>query len=380
MTPASIDDHRLAARRRLPRLLFDYLDGGAMTETTLNRNVTDLRDIGLRQRVLHEIGAPDTSLSLFGREWSMPVAMAPIGLSGYFARRGETQAARAALKADVPFTLSTVSMCDLAEVTKAAGAPPWFQLYILRDRGYLEALMQKALALGCPVLMLTVDLTTAGRRWRDPRNAMGVPPSIEASLRRATDGLLHPRWLWDVQVNGGPHLLGNLVEAIPSARNISDFWSWIGANWDATVSWKELDWVRARWPGTLLIKGVMEPQDAVKAVAAGVDGVIVSNHGGRQLDGARSSITALPRVVEAVRGEKPVLVDGGIRNGADILRALSLGATACLVGRAWAWALGGGGQVGVEAALQTLKGELETTMQLTGCRSLAEAGRHLIDA
>lgn len=380
MTPACVDDHRAAARRRLPRLLFDYVDGGAMTETTLARNVSDFREIGLRQRVLHEIGAPDTRLSLFGREWSMPVAMAPIGLGGYLARRGETQAVRAAMKADVPFTLSTVSMCDLAEVTKAAGAPPWFQLYILKDRGYLEALMQRAVALGCTVLMLTVDLTVAGRRWRDPRNAFGVPPSLEASLRHVADGLMHPRWLWDAHLNGGPHRLGNLVEAIPNARSINDFWSWIGANWDSTMGWKELDWVRARWPGTLLVKGILEPEDATRAIAAGADGVIVSNHGGRQLDGARSSISALPRVVDAVAGAKPLLVDGGIRNGADVLRALSLGANACLVGRAWAYALGGGGQAGVEAVLQTLKDELDTTMKLTGCRSLAEAGRHLIDA
>jgi L-lactate dehydrogenase (cytochrome) len=380
MRPGCVDDHRAAARRRMPRILFDYCDGGAMTETTLDQNVADFRSLKLRQRVMRDVGAPDTRLSLLGQDWSMPVALAPIGMAGYYARRGETQAARAARLAGVPFTLSTVSLCDLKETAAAAGTPPWFQLYILRDRGYLDALMQKARDLACPVLILTVDMPTAGRRWRDARNALGVPPSMEASLRRAADVLMHPAWLWDVQLKGGPHIFGNLAEAQPDARSLNDFWSWIGSSFDPTVTWKDLDWIRDRWPGTLLIKGIQEVEDAQAAISAGADGLIVSNHGGRNLDGARSSISALPRVVEAVQGRKPVLVDGGIRNGADILRALALGADACLIGRAWAWALGGGGQAGVEAVLASLKEELIVSMKLTGVTKLSEISRDLIDA
>ncbi len=379
MKPASVHDHRERARSRLPRILFDYIDGAAMTETTLRHNVSDMEDLCLRQRVLRNVGTPDTSLSLFGQDWAMPVAMAPIGLAGYYARRGETQAARAAKAACIPFTLSTVSLCDLEETTKAAGVPPWFQLYVLRDRGYLDALLQKARDLGCPVLMLTVDMPVAGRRWRDPRNGLGAAGTA-AALKRAVDVLRHPEWLWDVQVHGGPHIFGNLVAAQPDAKNLSDFWTWLGNNFDPTVTWDDIEWIRARWPGTLLIKGILEPDDARSAIKAGVDGIIVSNHGGRQLDGARSTISALPRVAEAVAGAKPVLLDGGIRNGADVLRALSLGAQACLIGRAWAWALGGGGQAGVSSMLETLRQELIVSMQLTACTRLSDAGRHLIDA
>lgn len=380
MIPDSVPDHREAARRRLPRLLFDYIDGGAMTETTLDRNVGDLRDLKLRQRVMRDVGTPDTRLSLLGRDWSMPVAMAPIGMAGYTARRGETQAARAARAAGIPYTLSTVGMCGLAEVTKAAGVPPWFQLYVFRDRSYLESLISQARDLGCPVLMLTVDMATAGRRWRDARNGFGGSPSLHAPVARAIDALSHPAWFWDAHLNGRPHVLGNLVQANPGARSLNDFWAWVRENFDPTVTWNDLEWIRARWPGTLILKGIQEADDAKAAIAAGVDGLIVSNHGGRQLDGVRSSISALPRVVEAVKGAVPVLMDGGIRNGADILRALAQGADACLIGRAWAWALGGGGEAGVAQVLASLRNELEVTMKLTGCKQLSDIGPHLIDS
>ncbi len=379
MIAVSVSDHREKARRRLPRLLFDYIDGSAGPETTANRNVSDMEAVVLRQRVMRNVNATDLGIDLFGQRWSMPLALAPVGLSGYYARRGEAQAARAAKAAGLPFTLSTVSVCDLKEVNAAAATPPWFQLYILRDRGYLDALLQTARDLGCPVLMLTVDMAASGRRRRDPRNGLGGANTLEAAVRRTGDALCHPHWLWDVQMRGGPHLFGNLVAAQPKARRLDHFWTWLAENFDPTVTWDDIAWIRARWPGPLVLKGVMEADDARAAVAAGVDGVIVSNHGGRQLDGANSTIKALPRVVDAVAGRIPVLLDGGVRSGTDMLRALSMGASACLIGRAWAYALAGGGEAGVSAMLDELRLEFATALKLTGCAGVADAGPHLVD-
>jgi L-lactate dehydrogenase (cytochrome) len=295
-------------------------------------------------------------------------------------RRGEVQAARAAKAAGVPFSLSTVGVCDIAEVTAGAGTPPWFQLYMLKDRGYMRELLAQAKAAGAPVLLFTVDLPTPGTRFRDWRSGFSGARGAGAALAQGLDGLSHPGWMWNVWANGRPHTLGSVAPALPKGgRRINNFLGWIAQNFDRTVTWADLDWVRQSWDGPIVLKGVLDPEDAREAVRVGADGVVVSNHGGRQLDGVRSSISALPRIVQAVGGDLEVLMDGGVRSGLDVLKALAAGAKACLIGRAWAYALGGAGEAGVARVLQLMRGELTTAMILTGCTSLREAGPHLLD-
>jgi len=374
MTLASFSDYRAAARRRLPRVLFDYIDGGAYDEHTLARNVQDLRAITLNQRVMRDVSKVDLSLELFGQKLAAPLMLAPVGLTGMYARRGEVQAARAAKTAGLPFCLSTVGLCSIDEVARDA-APPWFQLYVMKDRGHMRELLHRAKAAGCPVLVLTVDLQTPGTRYRDVRSGMTGRGGLSAQVSQAVDGLTHPAWFWDVYLNGRPHKFGNLTSAIPKARSLTDFWNWIGANFDASMNWKDVEAIREIWTGPIVIKGVLHADDAREAVKCGADGVVVSNHGGRQLDGAISSIAALPRIVDAVGAETQVLMDGGIRSGLDVVKALSLGAKACLIGRAWAFALGAGGEAKVVQTLARMKAEMRTAMMLTGCTTLDEVRR-----
>jgi len=374
MTLASFEDYRAAARRRLPRVLFDYIDGGAYDEHTLARNVQDLRAITLNQRVMRDVSKVDLSLELFGQKLAAPLMLAPVGLTGMYARRGEVQAARAAKTAGLPFCLSTVGLCSIDEVARDA-APPWFQLYVMKDRGHMRELLHRAKAAGCPVLVLTVDLQTPGTRYRDVRSGMTGRGGLSAQVSQAVDGLTHPAWFWDVYLNGRPHKFGNLTSAIPKARSLTDFWNWIGANFDASMNWKDVEAIREIWTGPIVIKGVLHADDAREAVKCGADGVVVSNHGGRQLDGAISSIAALPRIVDAVGAETQVLMDGGIRSGLDVVKALSLGAKACLIGRAWAFALGAGGEAKVVQTLARMKAEMRTAMMLTGCTTLDEVRR-----
>ncbi len=377
MTPACVADYRDAARRRLPRVLFDYIDGGAYGETTLAANVEDLRRLTLRQRVLRDVSKLSTATEMFGQALSMPVVLAPIGLAGLYARRGEAQAARAAKAAEVPFALSTMGICDLEEVAGAA-APPWFQLYMIRDRGFMAELLGRAARAACPVLLFTVDLPVPGARYRDTRNGM-TAHTAGARVARALDGLRHPRWLWDVHLRGRPHALGNVAGAEADLDDLSRFWSWTRRNFDPSVTWKDIDWVRDRWPGPIVLKGILDAEDAKEARRCGADGVVVSNHGGRQLDGVASGITALPAVVEAVGGDLTVLMDGGVRSGLDVLKALAAGAKACLIGRAWAWALGARGEAGVSHVLAILREELRVAMSLTGCTDVRAAGRELLE-
>jgi L-lactate dehydrogenase (cytochrome) len=372
----NVADYREAARRRLPKVLFDYIDGGAYAEWTLAENVEALKRLTLRQRVLRDVSKLNFRTELFGQEMSMPVALAPVGFAGMNARRGEVQAARAAKTAGVPFCLSTVGLCSIDEVARAV-APPWFQLYMIRDRGLMDELLATARAAACPVLLFTVDLPMPGVRYRDARNTM-IATTFAARARQVLDGLAHPGWLWDVQVNGGPHALANLASATKGLNNLSAYWSWVGRNFDPSVTWKDIAWVRERWPGPLVIKGIMEAEDAREARACGVDGIVVSNHGGRQLDGAPASITALPAIAEAIGGDMPVLMDGGIRSGLDVLRALSLGADACLIGRAWVYALAARGEAGVAHVLSLMRQELRLAMSLTGCLDVADAGPDLL--
>jgi L-lactate dehydrogenase (cytochrome) len=378
MKPASVSDYRELARRRLPRVLFDYIDGGSYAEATLAANVDDLNALTLRQRVMRDVSKLSMQTELFGQTLAMPVVLAPVGLAGMYARRGETQAARAAKAAGVPFSLSTVGVCTIEEVAAAAGTPPWFQLYMIKDRGFMAQVLERASAAGCPALLFTVDLPMPGARYRDTRNGM-IATSPGQRLNQALDGLAHPGWLWDVQVNGGPHILGNVAGASAELRTITDFWGWIGRNFDASVTWDDIAWVRERWKGPIILKGVLDVDDARQALARGVDGIVVSNHGGRQLDGVASGITALPRIAEAVGDRMTVLMDGGVRSGLDVLKALASGAKACLIGRAWAWSLGAGGEAGVAHMLQILRGELRMAMALTGCTDVRSAGAALLD-
>jgi len=357
-------------------VLFDYIDGGSYAERTLAANVADFERMQLRQRVLRDVSSLETSTTLFGQRLSMPVALAPVGLAGMYARRGEAQAARAARSAGVPFCLSTVGVCSIEEVAKAA-APPWFQLYMIRDRGFMAEVLARAAEAGCPVLLFTVDLPVGGARYRDARNGMIATTAVQR-LAQAADGLAHPAWLWDVQANGGPHTLGTVAGSAKDLKRLVEFFGWIGRNFDPSITWRDLDWIRERWSGPVVVKGVLDQADARACAEAGVDGIVVSNHGGRQLDGAPSSISALPAISDAVGDRLSVIVDGGVRSGLDVLKALASGARACLVGRAWAWSLGARGEAGVVHMLQILRQELLVAMALTACTDVALAGGDLL--
>ncbi|HQU25962.1 MAG TPA: L-lactate dehydrogenase [Acidimicrobiales bacterium] len=373
LVPASVMDYRALARRRLPRQIFDYLDGGAFAEATMAANVADLAALHFRQRVLRDVSTRTTATTVLGQTLSMPMVLAPVGFAGLMARRAEAQAARAAAAAGVAFCESTLSVCDLEEVAAASGVAPWFQLYVMKDRGVAEALMARAAAVGVPVLVLTVDLPVVGQRYRDARNGVSGSPGRLGSIRRALDVAAHPRWVREVAVSGRPLTFGNLAAVLGTAAVPSDFQSWVAGQFDPTVTWSDIDWVRAHWSGPLVVKGILDPDDAREAVARGVDGLIVSNHGGRQLDSVPSTIEALPRIVEVVDGRAEVLMDGGIRSGLDVMKALARGARAVMVGRAWAYAVAGRGERGVAHVLKVMREEIAVTMGLTGLADVADA-------
>ncbi len=376
---ASVADFRELARRRLPRMLFEYIDGGSYGEVTLQRNIRDFEELSLRQLVMRDMSDLSFSTQLLGQHLEMPLLLAPVGMAGMYARRGEVQAASAAHGAGIPFCLSTVGICSVEEVARGA-TPPWFQLYILKDRGYMRELLRRARAAGSPVLVLTVDLPIPGARYRDVRSGFRGLTGMAAWLNQARDGLTHPHWLWDVWLQGRPHTLGNVSGALGPGGSVGDFLTWIAKNFDRSITWQDFDWIRAEWDGPIVIKGVLDCADAREALRIGAQGIVVSNHGGRQLDGVRSSISALPPIVDAVGADLEILIDSGVRSGLDILKALALGAKACLIGRPWAYALGAGGEAGVAKMLATLRAELEVAMVLTGCNSVRSAGRELLDS
>jgi len=378
MKPASIQDYRELARRRLPPMFFEYIDGGSYAEVTLRRNLEDFDSIALRQRVMRDMSQIDLGIESLGQKWSMPVGLAPVGMAGMYARRGEVQASRAAAAAGIPFCLSTVGVCSVEEVTKASKAP-WFQLYMLKDRGYMRALLERAKAAGCPVLVFTVDLPTPGARYRDVKSGFTGASGLSGALNTAWQGATHPEWSWDVMLQGGPHTLGNVQDAIPGGQRVNDFLGWIAKNFDRSVTWKDMEFVREVWDGPIVIKGVLDAEDARDAVRAGAQGLVVSNHGGRQLDAVKSSIEALPRILEAVGTDLEVYMDGGVRSGLDVLKALALGARACFLGRPWAYALGAGGEPMVSRMLGVIRSELNTAMILTGCADIRQAGKALLD-
>ncbi|MFV0318066.1 MAG: L-lactate dehydrogenase [Microthrixaceae bacterium] len=372
LRPASVRDHREAARRRIPRQLFDYLDGGAYEERTLAANEEAFAAIQLHQRVMRDVSEINLSTEVLGRQLRIPAILAPVGLCGMFAQRAEVAGARAAERFGVPFCESTVSICSIEEVARATNTPPWFQLYVMRDRSYAEDLMARARAVGTDVLVLTVDLAVVGERYRDVRNGMVVPVGPAGRVVKALDFALHPMWVREVALGGKPHTFGNLEKAVPGASSPEQFKSWVDSQFDPSVTWDDLAWVRQHWDGKIVLKGIMDPEDALRAADGGVEGIVVSNHGGRQLDGTPATIDVLPSVAEAVGDRLDVLVDGGVRSGLDIVRALSLGAKAVLIGRAWAWAVAGGGQAAVGQVLSTLEHEMQVAMGLCGRTDVAD--------
>jgi L-lactate dehydrogenase (cytochrome) len=372
MIVANVHDFREAARRRLPHFLFEYIDGGSYGQVTLRRNIADLEQIALRQRILRDVSALDLSTELFGQKLAMPVALAPIGLAGMNARRGECQALRAAEAAGVPFTLSTVSACPLDEVARAASKPFWFQLYMAKDRGFIRDLLAKARDLGCTTLVFTVDMPVAGSRYRDVRSGLSGAPSLARLARRYWQSALRPGWAWDVGINGRPHSLGNVAPILKGKTGIDDFFGWMKENFDPSTTWADLEFIRREWSGPLIVKGILDPDDAVLAADHGADGLVVSNHGGRQLDGVLSSTRALPPIARAVGDRLTVLADGGVRSGLDVVRMLAMGAKGVLLGRAWAFALAAGGQAGVAKMLDLIEAEMRVAMALTGCRTIAD--------
>ncbi|HEX8976991.1 MAG TPA: L-lactate dehydrogenase [Solirubrobacteraceae bacterium] len=378
LVPATVQDYRELARRRLPRQLFDYVDGGAYEESTMRANRADLEALLLRQRVMRDVSHREPGVRVLGQDLAMPVILAPVGLGGMMARRAEAQAARAACAAGIPFIESTVSICSIEEVAAASPRPPWFQLYVMRDRSYAEALMARARAVGAPVLVLTVDLAVVGARHRDTRNATVGSTTPWINARRALDLVTHPHWIRDVPVRGRPLTFGNLEHAVPDARTPDAFKDWVDSQFDPSVTWEDVTWVREHWDGRLLVKGVLDPEDARRAVEAGVDGIVVSNHGGRQLDSVPSTVRALPGVVDAVGDEVEILVDGGVRTGLDVVKMIALGARAVLIGRPWVWSVAARGEAGVRHVLEVIRADIDVALALTGSNSFADLGRSLL--
>jgi len=370
----SIADLREVARKRVPRAIFQYLDHGSYDEVTLRRNRSDLEALRFRQRVLIDVTQQSLRKDILGIPAAMPVVLAPCGLTGLVHSDGEILAARAAQEFGIPLCLSTVSVCSIEDVRAATTAPFWFQLYVMKDRGYTQALMDRAAAAGCDTLVLTVDIPVSGLRRRDAKNGLAVPPRL--TLANVFDIATKPAWAAGVLM-GKRKTFGNLAGAMPHT-GVSTLAQWISTQFDASVTWQDFEQIRARWKGKLVIKGILDPVDARRAVELGADALIVSNHGGRQLDGAASTISMLPHVVEAVAGRSEVLFDGGVRCGQDILKAVALGANAVLVGRAYLYGLGARGQQGVSLALQILSRELQVSLALTGCNDVRDASPDLL--
>jgi L-lactate dehydrogenase (cytochrome) len=370
----TVDDLREIAKRKIPRSIFEYADCGSYTETTLRANRADLLAIGLRQRVLIDVSERNLASSFVGQPATMPLAIGPTGLAGLFHVDGEIHGARAAEKFGIPFCLSTVSICSIEDVRANVEKPFWFQLYVMKDRGFATSLIERAKAAKCSALVLTLDQQIQGQRHRDFKNGLTVPPRL--TVANAVNILSKPAWALSM-LKSKRKSFGNLQGYIPN-EGVTVLAQWIASQLDASLSWKDVAWIRSLWPGKLILKGVLDKEDAKIAAACGADAIIVSNHGGRQLDGARSSISVLPEVVEAADGKIEVLFDGGVRSGQDILKAKALGAHGCLIGRAFLYALAAGGEAGVLRALEIIRKELDISMALTGTRDVGEIGPHTL--
>ncbi|MGD9659266.1 MAG: FMN-dependent L-lactate dehydrogenase LldD [Methylocystis sp.] len=375
MIVSSALDYRKAAQRRLPRFLFDYIDGGANAEDTLRANVADLRAVNLRQRVLKNVSDLSLATEWFGLRSELPVILGPVGLSGMFARRGEVQAARAAAKKSVPYVLSTLSICSLEEVAASCPSPIWFQLYVLKDRGFMQSMLERAQCAGVQILVFTVDLPVHGSRYRDAQSGMSGPFK---KTRRLLQAMTKPRWTLDVGLRGRPHDLGNVSKYLGKATGLEDYIGWLGKNIDPSIGWPDLEWIRDFWKGPLIIKGILDPEDARDAVRFGANGIVVSNHGGRQLDGALSTVRALPSIADAVGSDLSVFADSGVRSGLDVVRMLALGAKGVLLGRAAAYALAAAGEAGVENMLDLFAKDMRVAMTLTGVSSIAQIERGIL--
>ncbi|MEL7291637.1 MAG: FMN-dependent L-lactate dehydrogenase LldD [Pseudomonadota bacterium] len=365
-------DYRAAAKAKLPPFLFHYIDGGSYGEHTLRRNTEDLAEIALKQRVLKNMQDLSLETEIFGEQFSMPIALAPVGLTGMYARRGEVQAAKAAENKGIPFTMSTVSVCPIEEVVPAIQRPMWFQLYVLKDRGFMKNVLERAKAAGVTTLVFTVDMPVPGARYRDMHSGMSGP---NAAMRRVFQAMRHPSWAVDVGLLGTPHDLGNISTYRGEPTKLEDYIGWLGANFDPSISWKDLEWIREFWDGPMVIKGILDEQDAKDAVSFGADGIVVSNHGGRQLDGVLSTAKALPTIADAVKGDLKIFVDSGIRTGLDVVRMLALGADCTLLGRSFIYALAAQGQAGVENLLDLYEKEMRVAMTLTGAKSIHDLNR-----
>jgi len=374
-TITCIEDLRALARRRVPKAFFDYADGGSYNEETLRANRADLETIRLRQRVMVDVSDRSLATTIVGQKASAPFALAPIGLCGMQYGDGEILSAQAAEEANIPFTLSTMSICSIEQVAEATTKPFWFQLYVIRDRGFSEDILTRAVNAGCNTLVLTVDLQVLGQRHRDVRNGMTVPPEIR--LKNVIDIATKPSWALSI-LRGKSKTFGNLAGHVRGMGDVTSLAQWTNSQFDPALNWKDVEWIKKIWPGKLVIKGILDVDDAKTAAKLGADAIVVSNHGGRQLDGAPSSISALPAIAQAVGSDTEVLFDGGIRTGADMLRALALGARACLIGRAYIYGLGAGGKAGVAKAIDILEKELSVAMALTGTTRVTDIGPQIL--
>jgi L-lactate dehydrogenase (cytochrome) len=371
----SIADLRTLARARVPRAIFEYADRGSYDELTIARNRSDLRAIEFRQRVMRDLSTLSVASTMVGQAVTMPLAIAPTGLTGLFYGDGEIHGARAAQAFGIPFCLSTMSICSIEDVHQAVPQPFWFQIYLMRDRGFNQELIERAAAARCSALVLTVDLQVQGLRRRDPKNGLSIPPRL--TLRNAIDIATKPAWALRVLL-GKRRTFGNLAGRMSASDNLGTLSEWIASQFDPAVTWREVDWIRSLWPGKLIIKGILDAEDAATAAAIGIDAMVVSNHGGRQLDGAPSTISVLPEIVDAVGGRCEVWFDGGVQSGQDMLRALALGARGCLIGKSFLYALAAMGGAGVTLALNILRKELEVSLALTGCTDIAKVDASIL--
>jgi L-lactate dehydrogenase (cytochrome) len=370
-----IEDLRQLHMRRVPRAFFDYADRGSYTEQTLRANRADLEAIKFRQRILIDVSKRDLSTTILGEPAALPLILAPVGLLGMQHGDGEILSCRAAQAAGIPFTLSTMSICSIEDVASSVDKPFWFQLYVMKDRGFIKALIERAIAAKCSALVLTVDLQVIGQRHQDIKNGMTVPP--EWSMSKLFDFATKPAWISGV-LRGKRRTFGNLMGHLKGTDNITALSSWISTQFDTSLNWKDVEWIRSIWPGKLVLKGILDAEDANEAAKSGAQALVVSNHGGRQLDGAPSSIEILPEIVDAVGPQMEIMFDGGIRSGQDVMRALALGAKSCMIGRAFAHGLGAGGEAGVAKAIDLIRNELSVTMGLTGVNTIAEIDERVL--
>jgi L-lactate dehydrogenase (cytochrome) len=370
-----IEDLRQLHKRNVPKAFFDYADRGSYSEQTLRANHDDLQQIKLRQRILVDVSKRDLSTTILGEPSTMPLILAPVGLLGMQHGDGEILACRAAQAAGIPFTQSTMSICSIEDIAANVDKPFWFQLYVMKDRGFIKSLIERAIAAKCSALVLTVDLQVIGQRHQDIKNGMTVPP--EWSLSKLFDFATKPAWVAGV-LRGKRRTFGNIAGHVKNTEDLTRLSEWTASQFDTSLSWKDLDWIRSIWPGKLILKGILDSEDAEEACKVGAQAIVVSNHGGRQLDGAPSSIEVLPEIVDTVGSKIEVMFDGGIRSGQDVMRALALGAKSCMIGRAYAYGLGAGGQAGVAKAIDLIAKELTTTMGLCGVNTIAEIDDHVI--